>query len=173
MPQRQFHSSAFRAARPHSQKEEAVPRDQDHYRILSLQNRRASPDEIKKAFRSAAKKYHPDVAGSTLGREVAQRKFNQVNTAHEVLSDPQRRREYDIAMGYIMSNWETDEGYYVLETDPADDAKRALRKLKKTLREIERLEANHANGVKLSENQLSKIRRKVDVLDQIREFGSS
>ncbi|MBL0714503.1 MAG: J domain-containing protein [Desulfosarcina sp.] len=63
----------------------------DYYSILGL-DRKASPKEIKKAYRKLARKYHPDVNG---GDKVSTEKFQEINEAHEVLSDPENRRKYD------------------------------------------------------------------------------
>ena len=67
-----------------------MPRD--YYEILGVE-RTASEDEIKKAYRSLAKKYHPDV--STEPKDVAEAKFKELSEAYEVLSDPDKRKLYD------------------------------------------------------------------------------
>lgn len=62
----------------------------DYYEVLGL-SKGASDDEIKKAFRRLAKKYHPD-----MNKEAgAEEKFKEVNEAYEVLSDPQKKATYD------------------------------------------------------------------------------
>ncbi len=63
----------------------------DYYEILGL-SRTASEDEIKKAFRRLARKYHPDV---NPGDKTAEEKFKEINEAYTVLSDPEKRRRYD------------------------------------------------------------------------------
>lgn len=59
----------------------------DYYEILGV-SRGASDDEIKKAFRKLARKHHPDAGGS-------EEKFKELNEAYDVLSDPDKRKQYD------------------------------------------------------------------------------
>lgn len=63
----------------------------DYYRVLGV-SRQASEAEIKQAFRKLARQYHPDVATD---KKTAEEKFKEINEAHEVLSDPEKRRTYD------------------------------------------------------------------------------
>ena len=63
----------------------------DYYATLEVA-RDATAEEIKKAFRKLARKHHPDVAKDKKG---AEEKFKEINEAHEVLSDPDKRRKYD------------------------------------------------------------------------------
>lgn len=63
----------------------------DYYEVLGLQ-KSASEEEIKKAFRRMAMKYHPD---KNQGNKEAEEKFKEVNQANEVLSDPKKRAAYD------------------------------------------------------------------------------
>lgn len=65
--------------------------ERDLYDILGVA-RTAAPDEIKKAYRRLAKKYHPDV---NPGNKAAEEKFKEVTAAFEVLSDPKKRSLYD------------------------------------------------------------------------------
>lgn len=63
----------------------------DFYEVLDLQ-KGASDDEIKKAYRQHAKKYHPDLHP---GDKVCEEKFKEVNEAYEVLSDKEKKARYD------------------------------------------------------------------------------
>jgi curved DNA-binding protein len=63
----------------------------DYYQILGL-DKNASKDDIKKAYRKLARKYHPDVNPED---KLAGEKFREINEAHEVLSDPEKRKKYD------------------------------------------------------------------------------
>ncbi len=64
---------------------------QDYYETLGI-GRGANQDEIKKAYRSMAKKYHPDM---NPGDQEAEKKFKEVNEAYAVLSDEQKKAQYD------------------------------------------------------------------------------
>lgn len=63
----------------------------DYYKVLEVE-KNASQDAIKKAYRKLARKYHPDVNPND---KAAQKKFQQINEANEVLSDPEKRKKYD------------------------------------------------------------------------------
>jgi len=63
----------------------------DYYKVLEIK-KDASTDDIKKAYRKLARKYHPDLNPNN---EEANKKFQQINEANEVLSDPEKRKKYD------------------------------------------------------------------------------
>ncbi len=63
----------------------------DYYKILEI-DKNASADQIKKAYRKLARKLHPDLNPND---KEAQKKFQQINEANEVLSDPEKRKKYD------------------------------------------------------------------------------
>jgi molecular chaperone DnaJ len=67
---------------------------QDHYKVLGV-DRKASTDEIKKAYRKLARKYHPD---KNPGDAKAEARFKEVSQAHDILGDPEKRKEYDRAL---------------------------------------------------------------------------
>jgi curved DNA-binding protein len=69
----------------------------DYYQVLGV-DKKASQDEIKKAFRKLAVKYHPD---KNPGDKEAENKFKLINEANEVLSDPEKRKKYDT----LGENW--------------------------------------------------------------------
>ncbi|MES2734211.1 MAG: DnaJ C-terminal domain-containing protein [Bacteroidota bacterium] len=69
----------------------------DYYKILGV-DKKASTDDIKKAYRKLAVKYHPD---KNQGNKQAEDKFKEINEANAVLADPEKRKQYD-ALG---ENW--------------------------------------------------------------------
>src|ERR1700694_2604677 len=64
---------------------------QDYYEVLGVK-RDAKPEEIKKAYRRLARKYHPDV---NPGDKSAEERFKLTTEAHDILSDPKKRKVYD------------------------------------------------------------------------------
>lgn len=104
----------------------------DYYKTLGV-DKKASQEEIKKAYRKLAIKYHPD---KNQGDKAAEEKFKEIGEANEVLSDPEKRKLYD----ELGSNWkqyqqagynpgagrrkqyqESQGGqYYTFEGDPSD-----------------------------------------------------
>jgi curved DNA-binding protein len=78
----------------------------DYYKILGV-SKTASQDEIKKAYRKLAVKYHPD---KNPGDKVAEGKFKEVNEANEVLSKPDKRKQYD-ELGENWQNYQQAGGY--------------------------------------------------------------
>lgn len=75
----------------------------DYYSVLGL-SKTATADDIKKAYRKLARKYHPDVNPNN---DEAHQKFQQINEANEVLSDPEKRKKYD----EYGENWKHAEEY--------------------------------------------------------------
>jgi molecular chaperone DnaJ len=73
---------------------------QDHYKVLGV-DRKASADEIKKAYRKLARKYHPD---KNPGDAKAEARFKEISLAHDVLGDPDKRKDYDRALANPFSN---------------------------------------------------------------------
>ena len=75
----------------------------DYYKILGLE-KTASTDQIKKAYRKLARQYHPDLNPND---KEANKKFQQINEANEVLSDAEKRKKYD----QYGQNWQHAEAY--------------------------------------------------------------
>jgi molecular chaperone DnaJ len=80
----------------------------DYYSILEL-DRTASPEDIKKSYRKLAKQYHPDVNPND---PVSEEKFKQVSEAYEVLSDEQKKHNYD-TYGNVNGGGFTDFGFNI------------------------------------------------------------
>ena len=75
----------------------------DYYKILGL-DKDATQDDIKKAYRKLARKYHPDLNPDD---EEAKKKFQEINEANEVLTDPEKRQKYD----QYGEHWKHGEAY--------------------------------------------------------------
>src|ERR1700760_3591153 len=67
----------------------------DYYKTLGV-DKKATPEEIKKAYRKLARKYHPDTNPDDKNAEA---KFKEISQAHDVLGDPEKRKQYDSGSG--------------------------------------------------------------------------
>src|SRR5690349_20848768 len=70
----------------------------DYYKVLGL-DKKAKQEDIKKAYRKLAVKYHPD---KNPGDKKAEEKFKEINEANEVLGDPEKRKKHD----ELGENWQ-------------------------------------------------------------------
>src|ERR1700733_2326742 len=77
----------------------AGPQTKDYYGTLGVK-KNATAEEIRKAFRKLARKYHPDV---NPGDKKAEEKFKEISEANDVLSEPKKRKIYD-QLGYYSDN---------------------------------------------------------------------
>src|SRR5437763_3998731 len=77
----------------------ATTTKKDYYEILGVK-KSASTEDIRKAFRKLARKYHPDV---NPGDKTAEEKFKALSEANDVLSDPKKRKIYD-QLGFYSDN---------------------------------------------------------------------
>src|SRR6201988_1585634 len=77
----------------------ATTQNKDYYATLGVK-KTASPEEIRKAFRKAARKYHPDVNPND---KKAEEKFKEISEANDVLSDEKKRKVYD-QLGFYSDN---------------------------------------------------------------------
>jgi len=73
--------------------------DKDYYEVLGLSSG-ASGKDVQRAYRNLAKQYHPD---ANPGDEAAEERFKEISAAHDVLGDPERRKEYDEVRAMVAS----------------------------------------------------------------------
>ncbi len=71
----------------------------DYYKTLGVE-KKATPEEIKKAYRKLARKYHPDTNPDD---KKAEERFKEISQAHDVLGDPDKRKQYDSGSGAFAS----------------------------------------------------------------------
>ena len=82
---------------------------QDYYKTLGI-DKQTSPEDIKKAYRKVAMKYHPD---RNQGNKNAEAKFKEASEAYEILSDPEKKEQYDLGgmAGIHQQNFKQGQGF--------------------------------------------------------------
>ncbi|GFP28953.1 DnaJ domain-containing protein, partial [Candidatus Hakubella thermalkaliphila] len=88
----------------------------DYYKILGV-DKNASQEEIKKAYRKLAQKYHPDVNPNN---KSAEEKFKEVSEAYSVLGDEEKRKQYDNRLRYFGEGAQRGFGYEYRPFDFSD-----------------------------------------------------
>ncbi|MBV8444395.1 MAG: DnaJ domain-containing protein, partial [Candidatus Dormibacteraeota bacterium] len=78
----------------------------DYYEVLGV-GRSATPEELKRAYRKLAMEYHPD---RNNGDKTAEERFKEIGEAYAVLSDPQKRQQYDM-FGHSAQGIPNDFGF--------------------------------------------------------------
>jgi len=108
-----------------------------YYDILGLKNANVSPDEVKKARNELIRHLHPDVTNSEYAEEVVK----IINEAYEVLSDPKKKREYDL---YLRE----EEGYIKLNSEPFDLLINLLKEINEREQEIQEAKEQEIKFIK-------------------------
>ncbi|PIA48057.1 hypothetical protein AQUCO_01400564v1 [Aquilegia coerulea] len=100
---RSFHNTSPKlnsiSCRASTLETQRVSSNKNLYEVLSLQSENVSFDEIKKAYRSMARQYHPDVVPASK-KEESTKRFVELQQAYETLSDPILRQKYDYELGF-------------------------------------------------------------------------
>lgn len=115
--------------------------EQNYYEILQV-DKNASPEIIKKAYNTLAKKYHPDLQPEDL-KHSSEEKFKLINEAYEVLSDTEKRKEYDAELSNTVSS----------DNNIIDDLYNENNNLKDELEYLKNL--NHSNNINSSNTNKS------------------
>ena len=132
------------------------------YKILHVSDT-VSTEELKKAYRTLTKKYHPDV---NPGDSQAEAQFKQINEAYDILRNPERRKEYDISQKRQSRQ------------APAQDVKRQTDVSKDSTMDFTQMHGNFAHffgfnpktGQVTNESQLRKRNNPLDAIDIFEQF---
>lgn len=101
-----FNIMPFRSSIKEGDWEHLIMEYRDYYKILDVDSH-ASVDEIKKAYRKLARRYHPDINPND---KTAAERFTEINEANEVLTDPEKRAKYDRLSSSWRTHQQTSEG---------------------------------------------------------------
>lgn len=125
--------------------------EQNYYDILEI-NKNASPEIIEKAYKTLVKKYHPDLQKNNLKNNYEE-KIKKINEAYEILSNPEKRKKYDL----ILKNKEISiEDYNNLYNENIK-LKNELNYLKNNFNKIQNNIQNNYNISKNNENKINQI----------------
>ncbi|TKY71444.1 Chaperone protein dnaJ 20 [Spatholobus suberectus] len=102
--------------------------DDNFYKVLCLSPNSATTDDIKKAYRSMALRYHPDVCHDSSKKEESTRMFVQLNAAYRTLSNPMLRAEYDCELGLRSGMSVGDESWRCRWQEQVAELKRRSRR---------------------------------------------
>ncbi len=120
---------------------------ENYYEILEV-SPNASKEIIDKAYRTLAKKYHPD-ANSIDKKQWAEEKFKKINEAYEVISNEEKREEYD-------RNLKRQEEQYLIENEDLKSKYQKLYEQNQILKsELEKLSSNPANNGGMPNNNIN------------------
>lgn len=120
---------------------------ENYYEILEV-SPNASKEIIDKAYRTLAKKYHPD-ANSIDKKQWAEEKFKKINEAYEVISNKEKREEYD-------RNLKRQEEQYLIENEDLKSKYEKLYEQNQILKsELEKLSSNPTNNVGMPNNNIN------------------
>jgi DnaJ-class molecular chaperone len=139
----------------------------DLYAVLGVQ-KGASQDEIKKSYRRLANKYHPD---KTKGDKAKEEKFKEVQKAYEVLSDPQKRQQYDTfgqAQGPGMGGMGFDPRDFAQGLE-VEELKLSLIYLKLSLEEVQEVKDPKVHKNKLFQEKTYRLLLKLNLKTQFLE----
>jgi len=139
----------------------------DYYKILEI-SISATKDDVKKAFRGLAKKYHPD---RNVNDTNALKKFQEVNEAYEVLSNEDSRREYDKKLsGFKQGNSKETNSKNNNESNGKTKYKDKTESMENLNKYFESFFGFDGNSNKVNEDKLKKQKNPIDTSNMFENF---